>query len=81
MKWDELNTVLRTADANRCDALIREEIERGAGCRLWFLLRVHARLNRVRAQAERLVYLRRVEAAGGLINPGDRDKVRGGRHE
>lgn len=50
--WPELNTVLRDADATACEALLLAEL--AGRRRKRFLLRIHSRLNRMRAGAERL---------------------------
>ena len=50
--WPALNTALRDADAATCEALLKAEL--AGRRRKRFLLRIHSRLNRMRAGAERL---------------------------
>ena len=50
--WGALNDVLRDADETLCEELLCAELE-GAG-RKQFMLRIHSRLNRMRAGAERI---------------------------
>lgn len=49
--WIALNDALRDADEAACERLLRKEM-RGRR-RKRFVLRIHSRLNRVRAHAER----------------------------
>lgn len=51
--WPALNTVLRDADTATCETLLKAEL--AGRRRKRFLLRIHSRLNRMRAGAERLV--------------------------
>ena len=50
--WPALNTALRDADTAACEALLKAEL--AGRRRKRFLLRIHSRLNRMRAGAERL---------------------------
>lgn len=50
--WNALNAAMQDADEELCEALLAEE--RKGRCRKRFLLRIHSRLNRMRAGAERL---------------------------
>lgn len=49
--WDNLNEAVMKADEEKCYSLIEEE-KRGR-CRKMFLLRIHSRLNKIRADRER----------------------------
>ena len=51
MRWVELNSALLVADEARCAELMVQE--KGGPARKDFLLRIHSRLNRVRADRER----------------------------
>jgi hypothetical protein len=50
--WLALNDVLRNADESVCQALIKEELK--GRKRKQFIKRIHSRLNKVRADRERL---------------------------
>jgi len=50
--WTQLNDALRAADEDTCLMLLKRE-KRGRRRERW-LLRIHSRLNRLRAQRERL---------------------------
>lgn len=54
--WTGLNDFLRDADEAACRKLLKEEL-RGRR-RQMFLKRIHSRLNKVRADAERLELLK-----------------------
>lgn len=49
--WSKLNDELRTADEDTCRRLFKEEFKGPARTR--YLLRIHSRLNAVRAKGER----------------------------
>ena len=49
--WVDLNDRLMTADEATCAALL--ELERTGKARRQFMLRIHSRLNKVRADRER----------------------------
>lgn len=49
--WIGLNDALRTADEDQCQKLLDEEL--AGRRRKQFLLRIHSRLNKVRADRER----------------------------
>lgn len=49
--WDILNEFLKTSDEGQCLALLKEE--KTGRARKQFIMRIHSRLNRVRAQRER----------------------------
>lgn len=49
--WVALNNALLTADEDLCHKLLKEE--KNGRKRLRFLLRIHSRLNKVRADRER----------------------------
>ena len=49
--WDSLNKVVRIANEEQCFQLLKEEKKGRA--RQTFLLRIHSRLNKVRADRER----------------------------
>ena len=51
MRWVELNSALLVADEARCAELMAQEKDGPA--RKDFLLRIHSRLNKVRADRER----------------------------
>jgi hypothetical protein len=50
--WLALNDVLREADEPMCQALLKEELK--GRKRKQFMKRIHSRLNKVRADRERL---------------------------
>ena len=50
--WIALNKAVRRANEETCKELLREEL-RGLN-RIQFMLRIHSRLNKVRADRERL---------------------------
>lgn len=50
--WIYLNAHLKAADQAECQRLLKEELKKRR--RKQFLLRIHSRLNLVRAQTERL---------------------------
>ena len=52
LTWRELNDKLRDADEPTCRALLR--VEQAKSKRPRFILRIHSRLNRVRADRERM---------------------------
>lgn len=56
--WDNLNTYLRSASVSDCERLLKSETN--GKNRLSFLRRVHSRLNKVRADNERV----QLEAGG-----------------
>lgn len=56
--WDNLNTYLRNASVSDCERLLESEMS--GKNRLTFLRRVHSRLNKVRADNERV----QLEAGG-----------------
>ena len=49
--WTDLNTCLLTATQETCEDLLQRELL--GRCRLNFLMRIHSRINKVRADAER----------------------------
>lgn len=49
--WDALNDYLRTCKQPAAEKLLKEELEGRA--RKMFVLRIHSRLNKLRAMAER----------------------------
>lgn len=49
--WSTLNWYVRTADEKQCEALLRRAVARKASKR--FVLRIHSRINRLRAHRER----------------------------
>lgn len=49
--WTDLNAVILTADEQLCQLLMKEELKTKR--RKQFLLRIHSRFNRVRADRER----------------------------
>lgn len=49
--WNELNSYLKTADEKACENLMKAETE--GKKRQTFLLRIHSRLNKIRADRER----------------------------
>jgi hypothetical protein len=51
MRWSELNAALLVADEAKCAEYMTAE--KGGRCRKDFLLRIHSRLNKVRADRER----------------------------
>lgn len=51
MTWKKLNDLLRSADEKACLKLLEQE--RGSRRRRQYLLRIHSRLNKVRADRER----------------------------
>lgn len=51
--WVALNDAMRFADEALCRELLK--IEEAGRCRKRFLLRIHSRLNRMRAGAERIL--------------------------
>lgn len=57
--WDDLNDAVRDADEGRCKILL--EAEKKGKCRKQFLLRIHSRLNKVRADRERSELVRLVK--------------------
>ena len=52
LSWNELNAVVRKATENTCNALLLSERKPGRR-RRQYLLRIHSRLNKVRADRER----------------------------
>lgn len=50
--WEGLNSYLKTATISDCERLIQSEIK--GKNRLSFMRRIHSRLNKVRADSERL---------------------------
>ena len=56
--WDNLNTYLRNASVSDCERLLKSEMS--GKNRFTFLRRVHSRLNKVRADNERV----QLEAGG-----------------
>jgi hypothetical protein len=50
-EWKALNDQLREADEPVCRQLLEKELD--GSCRQRYLLRIHSRLNYVRAHAER----------------------------
>ena len=50
--WTALNDAMREADEALCQLLLKEELK--GRKRKQFVLRIHSRLNRVRADRERL---------------------------
>ena len=50
--WLALNDVLRNADESVCQALMKEELK--GRKRKQFIKRIHSRLNKVRADRERM---------------------------
>ena len=50
--WTALNDAMREADEALCQLLLKEELK--GKKRKQFVLRIHSRLNRVRADRERL---------------------------
>lgn len=54
--WNKLNDVLRSADEKTCLNLL--EVEMKGRNRIAFLLRIHSRLNKVRADNERVNIIR-----------------------
>ena len=50
--WLTLNDVLRDADESACQALLKEELK--GRKRRTFIKRIHSRLNKVRADRERI---------------------------
>lgn len=57
--WVALNAALLEADEARCVELLDAEL--AGRCRKQFLLRIHSRLNRMRAGAERLTLKTKAE--------------------
>lgn len=51
ISWLDLNDLLRKADQKLCERLLKEE--RAGKKRKQYLKRIHSRLNKVRADAER----------------------------
>jgi hypothetical protein len=49
--WIALNDAMRTADEDQCRALLAEELK--GRKRRMFCLRIHSRINRLRANRER----------------------------
>jgi hypothetical protein len=49
--WKNLNDALRNADEQTCDKLLK--LEQGGRRRQQYLLRIHSRLNKARADRER----------------------------
>ena len=49
--WNSLNAFLSMASEQNCHELLH--LEKRGKCRLTFLLRIHSRLNKVRADRER----------------------------
>jgi hypothetical protein len=49
--WVELNEIIRSADEKTCEQLLKVELD--GPKRKVFALRIHSRLNRVRAARER----------------------------
>lgn len=57
VSWVALNKVVRKADEATCQQLLDEELK--GRCRMQFLMRIHSRLNKVRADRERKELKRR----------------------
>jgi hypothetical protein len=51
-RWDDLNDALRNADLSVAEALLKVET------RKQFVLRIHSRINKLRAEQERKTLLR-----------------------
>lgn len=52
LSWHSLQETIRSADEDQCQELLHEEILGRA--RLRHLLRIHSRLNKIRAERERI---------------------------
>jgi hypothetical protein len=50
-KWTQLNEQLMVADEESCQAMLKDELKNGK--RVQFALRIHSRLNKLRAHRER----------------------------
>ena len=50
--WVSLNDAIRKADEDRCNDLLQEEL--AGRRRRQFIMRIHSRINKVRADRERL---------------------------
>lgn len=57
--WKDLNEAVRDADEGRCKLLL--EAEKKGKRRKQFLMRIHSRLNKVRADRERAELMRLVK--------------------
>lgn len=51
LSWERLNDALRDADVATCNMLLKEELD--GRRRRKFISRIHSRLNKARADAER----------------------------
>ncbi len=49
--WTALNNVVRTADEKTCNQLMEEELK--GQKRRMFVMRIHSRMNKIRADRER----------------------------
>lgn len=57
--WARLNKTLRSSTEDDCEILLNKELRNA--CRGRFLLRIHGRLNKLRAQRERREILQKAK--------------------
>lgn len=64
--WDQLNAVIRGADEATCVKMLKTELK--GERRRMYVLRIHSRLNRVRAAREREELLTAINGKKAVIN-------------
>lgn len=59
-RWDDLNDALRNADLSTAEELLKVETK-SVNPRKQFVLRIHSRINKLRAEQERKNLLRNIK--------------------